>query len=507
MDKDLKQFLDGLQEKYAGGRYIFRGLSKQYGPKEEEKIPREYRVNSSLHRYIKKLNIQNVSSYPENTGTIVRRTEKDLVERSKRHFEDKASNIEILTDLQHYGQETNLIDFSRSLYKALFFVCNKDLGEDGELILLDLDKVLVKKDEDIDYEDLEDLPDPSRAQEAGTVSVEPFIIEPSRTQTSKDRVIAQDSIFAYAPQGYLKKDVYKAELVQRKFKKSILKHLREFHNIYADTIYGDLIGFMANERTNKEFWKHVHRAIGHQSNGHYKKAEECFKEAENLKPDSPELYYNRGLMYHIWGRSSSQQKYYDSSIKNYSDAIGLKRNYVAAYYNRGIAYAERNNVGDIDRAIKDFTKAIEIKPDYAAAYNNRGNIYRIRRKQGDLDQAIEDYGKVIELKPDSPEAHNNRGMAYAERNNVGDIDQAIKDFTKAIALRPDDCLPWFYRGVVRLRREEWDKAREDLMAAKEKGADIARMFFKESGSIPGFESKYQVRLPDDIREMLTPDAD
>ena len=216
-----------------------------------------------------------------------------------------------------------------------------------------------------------------------------------------------------------------------------------------------------------------------------------------LKPNWAETYHNRGVACTKRGYEGD----FDCAIRDLTKAIELKLNHVEIYFYRGVAYMGRGHEGDLDRAIQDFSKAIEMKPDYAEAYYNRGVAYAGKDA---LDRAIQDYDKAIAVNPDFTDAYYNRGIAY---DRIGKDAPALRDFTKAIKLKPDDYLPWVRRSWIRLRRQEWDKARKDLQGAKEKGADIALLFSKQFGSVPDFERKYRVRLPDDIREMLTPDTD
>ena len=115
--------------------------------------------------------------------------------------------------------------------------------------------------------------------------------------------------------------------------------------------------------------------------------------------------------------------------------------------------------------------------------------------------AIEDYDEAVALNPDYAEAYNNRGVAYEKK---GDLDLAIQDYDKAIALRPDLAETYCRRGVTWLVLKEWDKARSDLTTAKEMEVPIAEFFSSMFGSVSNFERTFNVQLPDDIAEMLTP---
>ncbi len=259
----------------------------------------------------------------------------------------------------------------------------------------------------------------------------------------------------------------------------------------------------------------------HSEKGDYDRAIENYTKAIELNPNSAEIYHNRGIAYERKGN-------YDLAIKDSTKAIELKLYFVDAYHNRGMAYSKKGNykhaikdynkaielnpnsdityynrgsvysdIGDYDRAIKDYTKAIELKPDLASAYINRGNAYS---NISDYDRAIEDHTKAIELKPDLASAYNNRGVAYGKKD---EIDFAIKDYTKAIELNPNRDITYYNRGVVRLHLQEWDKAKADLITAKEMGMDIIASFRNDYKNVETYEQRHRVKLPEDIALLLT----
>ena len=135
-----------------------------------------------------------------------------------------------------------LIDFSHNLYVALFFACNSDFKENGEVVMLKTDDFNTTNDIDYDKKE-QDI----------------RIINPVATGQSRARVRAQSSVFVVAPDGYIAKDKYKRVTIEGKHKEKIIEHLKSFHNIDTHKIYNDLIGFIANEenytRAGVEFCK------------------------------------------------------------------------------------------------------------------------------------------------------------------------------------------------------------------------------------------------------------
>ena len=274
-------------------------------------------------------------------------------------------------------------------------------------------------------------------------------------------------------------------------------------------------------KVKRNFVAYNNRGVTYVVKGDHDQAIQDYGKAIALNPDNAEPYCNRGIAYRKKGD-------HDQAIQDFDKAIDLNPDDAGAYYNRGVTYGEK---GDLDRAIQDFDKAIDLKPDYAEAYNNRGVAYRKKDEharaiqdydkavalkpdaaeaysnrgiaygeKGDHDQAIQDYGKAIDLKPDDAEAYQNRGLAYVRQ---GEFARAIQDFDKAIELKPDLAEAYYLRGVTWLVLKEWDKARSDLTTAKNRGVGVVELS-STFGSVSNFERTFNVQLPNDIAEMLTP---
>ena len=247
MPKDAKapasaqKLIDRILAKCSEGKFIFRGTTKICSKKEDGKG-----VQSSLYkRFIKVDGVICQHYLPPDI-------EKYILENAKKHFPDSASNIEILTDLRHHDGKVNLIDFTRSLYVALFFACHgeyqeeggKPQEEDGEVIVLNTENLPSQKD--VDYEQLK--------------SPSLFIINPSSIQASRSRVIAQHSVFVYSTKGYIEESLYTPERIPHGLKKEILHHIKKFHSIDEDSVYNDLIGVIQNEYNLKSSRNEFHRA-------------------------------------------------------------------------------------------------------------------------------------------------------------------------------------------------------------------------------------------------------
>ena len=91
-------------------------------------------------------------------------------------YTHETDSFEILTELQHYGGHTNLIDFTTDNHIALFFACGDFLDKPGRIILF---------------------------QRTEKTNEEYKIREP---QNPRNRVIAQKSIFVRPPKVFSNQD-------------------------------------------------------------------------------------------------------------------------------------------------------------------------------------------------------------------------------------------------------------------------------------------------------------
>ncbi len=436
-----------IVEKSAEGDYIYRGESNKCHKKVSSNLYREYKADIEA----------------ENFDIAV--VQEEILREAREYTTSEMTDSEILTELQHHGGKTNLIDFTTDYLVALFFACDGNRDKPGRVILV------------------------QRQSEAYEV------VKPPRTI---ERVGFQKSIFVRSPSGVVEPDdvVY----IPADLKGAMLHYLRKHHDISTKTIYNDLQGFIENQNSHKSAYANFYKGRTCQIRGDstkdpvekqasYGKAVEHYTEAIDLNPEYTKAYNNRGVAYNSIGE-------YDRALQDYNKAIDLKPELVLPYSNRGNVYVEK---GEVDRAIQDYNKAIDLKPEYAIAYNNRGTAYQ---DIGKLDTAIQDYNKAIDLKPEYVDAYNNRGTAYSI---IGDFDKAIQDYNKAIDLKPMLAEVYYNRGAAWLLLQEWENAKADLSTAKNMGFNIAGSFHNYFGNVAAFETKHGVKVPEDIAALLSRD--
>ena len=450
--RTVQDIIRAIKEKSANGTYIFRGEPEHYG-----------KVSSNLWRELDAVKVK----YSE-----IEDIQSEIIADAKEYAEDKTDGFEILTDIQHYGGKTNLIDFTTDYNVAFFFACYGSPSEDGRIIILQK-----------------------------TEEIKGMLRYP---QKPEKRVRAQKSVFVEPPKGYIEQE-YKLVCIPKDLKLQILQHLRGVHKIFPKTVYNDLHGFIRSQKdywmayrdfynglasedkageakTLKEKQEAYKEAIKHYTNAlecelqlhevynnrgiiycnidEVDKAIENFNKAIELNPDHAIAYNNRGNAY-------TGKREVDKAIEDFNRAIELQSDYAEAYNNRGKAYGEK---ADFDRAIANYNKAIELNPDFAEPYNNRGAVYR---DQDDFDRAFKNFDKAIELNPNYANAYNNRGIAY---KNKGNFEYALKDLNTAIELNPDFAIAYSHRGIVYNIKGEHDRAMLDLNGAIELDPQLAEAY-------------------------------
>ena len=285
---DFHDIFHEIQEKSKDGNYIYRGE-----PNCTESDKHGGKVSSRLWRECVKHNIRDVEGF-----------QKTRIEYAKRHTTSDAQECAILTEIQHYGGDTNLIDFTTSCFVALFFACNGHFDKDGRVIVQD-PRVIVQAPRGI-------VQDPNEHKKR--------IMRPSGPV---NRVLAQKSIFIRHEKGYLEPKESELIRIPSKFKEKLLTHLDKYHGISVVTIYNDLYGYIQYQHYHGTALEHFSKGIG------------C-----------------------------EQSNELESAMGHYGRAIQLNRNFAGAYFRRGQLYHKKTTPEDCAKAIDDFRRAVEIEPDF-----------------------------------------------------------------------------------------------------------------------------------------------
>ena len=276
----IDDIINEIKSKSSNGDYIYRGERQLH-----------CKVSSALYREHDDIDIEYFD---------LRNAQREILKAAKKHigeppqaiYEDykdaprvrfpnvdhrrmilKTDEIEILTELQHYGGKTNLIDFTTDYLIAIYFACAGEPKVDGRVIVLEK-----------------------------TEEIESMIIRP---YNPRHRVVAQKSIFLYPPKGFVDVPDDKKIVIPFTLKQLLLTYLRKHHDISAETIYNDIHGFITNQNIHKSAYIEFNMGLTFHYRGHQAKID------------------------------TDRKEFYKEAIKHYDSAIELNSEDAGSYYNRG----------------------------------------------------------------------------------------------------------------------------------------------------------------------------
>ena len=284
---------DELEAKHKDG-YLFRGEPEKYKS-----------VTSSLYR-----------DTPPVAREYVSVIERDFVNSCLHHcYNDteiqalKADNalqkhaLEKLSEMQHLGSITNLIDFTTCFYNALFFACDKWPEHDGRIIVIHPKLVPVSDDvEPTNQDDLIPWGDHDYIRRDNGYP--------------RERAKAQKSVFIHAKTGMLNPDLYEVISIPSRLKTEIREWLSVEKRINRQSIYPDTIGFVDNNRQTRSL-EFMFAAEQQLAKRNYKGVIENCGKSTNEQAHS--------YVYHIWGLAHLQLGETQEAIDKFERALTIDR--------------------------------------------------------------------------------------------------------------------------------------------------------------------------------------
>lgn len=304
--KDLsetKKIINEIEEKSANGDYIYRGEPECY-PKVSSTLYREYKDDIEAEHFdIEVAQREMLNVVKRHTGD----TRTEFVEKLALVMGQRPSQtaeFELLTELQHYGGKTNLIDFTTDYIIALFFACDGYHDKNGRVIL------------------------------QKTEEIKNFVTYP---QNPRHRVIAQKSVFVHPPKGFIEPKAGGIVPIPAILKRSLLQHLRKYHNVFTETIYNDIHGFVKTQSIHRSAYTAACRGFTHQKKGRIAKT------------------------------SEEKQNEYKKSIVHYDKAIELNAELAQTHCNRAEALL---HLEEWNRARVDLIAAEEMGVNIINSFHN-----------------------------------------------------------------------------------------------------------------------------------------
>ncbi len=370
----IYELIREIVKRSGNGNCIYRGEPEHYD-----------KVSSSLYRFF---------SLAIDSGKYDLNDLNDLndanLKDARNHIQgQEKEDFELLTELQHYGSQTNLIDFTTDYHIALFFACNGSHDKEGRIIVLQRSKEMDEK------------------------------YKVNRPLKPVNRVTAQKSIFTQPQKGFIDPNDFNTVTVPADLKQWILIYLLKFQDISIQSIYNDLHGFIKNKelRYSNEamlplVWAEM--KLEDITNNNLPVEDEEQKDAWRdmiagytkrleYSPYEVRLYAEQGK-YYLYLRE------YDCAIEVCSKALLLQPDH-QAHVNRGLAFYFKK---DYAGAIEDFDYIIEVYPDHTMSYIFR-SIALLH--QQDWEKARSDLKTIRDMGQDATE------LFRYEAQSVSDFEQ------------------------------------------------------------------------------------
>ena len=317
--------------------YMYRGERKEYS-----------KVSSSLYRRYADI---------EAEGFDIEVVQEEILAQARGYtrYTGEVDDFEILSQLQHNGGETNLIDFTTDYLIALFFACDGEPNEPGRVILL------------------------------AEVGEDYSVAEPSNPV---HRVIAQKSVFVRPNKGFVEPS--DTIIIDSSLKAAILEFLRSNHGISTETIYNDLHGFIRHQGIHQSAYTEFYKGFTLANKANHQQAVEHYTKAITLNSQMAGAHNNRGNAYYDLGD-------YRAAIADYDIALSLDPESPAVCHNLGNVYAQQ---GNYLLATQYFTRALDLGPHDNTQYRRAEawlHLSEWERARQDLSFAALDGANVAAL--------------------------------------------------------------------------------------------------------------
>lgn len=290
-NKTAEDIVAELEAKQQAG-YLLRGEPEQYDD-----------VTSSLYRVT-----------PLEARECVLQIERDVVEsclyhcytdtelqalKNEGNLQERA--LRKLSEIQHFGGATNLIDFTTCPLRALFFACDRWPERDGRIVVI--------KPELIPAFNYDDPSNPDVLIPWGDYD---YI---RRTNGyPQARVDAQKSVFVHAKNGMLRDDDYEVISIPSRLKTDIREGLSVNFKINRRSIYPDTIGFVDANRHQRSI-KFMLKAEKKLENSDYEGVIKFCGKSTNEQAYS--------YVYHIWGIALLQLGETQEAIDKFDRALKI----------------------------------------------------------------------------------------------------------------------------------------------------------------------------------------
>lgn len=206
----------------------------------------------------------------------------------------------------------------------------------------------------------------------------------------------------------------------------------------------------------------VQRGMVRAAQGEHPRAVADFGRALRLDGANTDAYSERGAVH-------QQRGAYDLAVRDYDAALAIDPRHSIAAYRREQALQGR--VDSVVQQIAQLTELLSREPQNTAALNNRCWVRAINDE--DLNAALADCDTAVRIDPRSANALDSRGLVHLKR---GEFQAALADYEAALALEPNRGHFLYGRGLARLRLGQAALGDADLVRAETAEPGVAQAY-------------------------------
>ena len=195
-----------------------------------------------------------------------------------------------------------------------------------------------------------------------------------------------------------------------------------------------------------------------------------FGRAIRLDPRYANAYVERGQVFH-------QRGAFERAVRDFDAALAIDPNLPIAAQRREEALSGRWDY--LTDQLTRLDDALARDPNNSSLLNNRCWIRAIN--DDDLDLALADCDAAIVHQPNNVEAWDSRGMVHLKRR---EFQAAYDDYNRAVALRPSYGHYLYGRGIAQIRLGNSGAGHDDLAAAERAEPGISYTYSDEYGITP-----------------------
>jgi tetratricopeptide (TPR) repeat protein len=232
----------------------------------------------------------------------------------------------------------------------------------------------------------------------------------------------------------------------------------------SETIWSAVINYYPDRVATA----YANRASYYRNHDAPEKAIKDYNIAVRLDSKNGVYAMNRGNLYFDLGKMDIAFSDYQFALAHQSKGMDLFK----LYANLGSVYGSRQNN---DSAMYYLDLSIKINPKFATAYLNRALIFD---QLSERENAIRDYQTYLGFKPEDDRVYSSIGVDY---QYMGKFQESIPWFEKGMQWNPSTGLHYNNRAYSYNALGDKEKARADILKARELGFSVNQQFMKSLG--------------------------